>query len=45
VSVTFLSGEAPTGGLEGPSEGIATDKKIFGTSRIQRWFDRGWALD
>ncbi|HEY4928487.1 MAG TPA: FAD-dependent oxidoreductase [Acidimicrobiales bacterium] len=45
VSVTFTSGEAPTGGLDGPSEAIATDKKIFGSSRIQRWFDRTWALD
>ena len=45
VSVTFLSGQAPSGGMEGPSEAIATEKKVFGTSRIQRWFDRPWALD
>ena len=45
VSVTFLSGQAPAGGMEGPSEAIAADKKVFGTSRIQRWFDRPWALD
>jgi sulfide:quinone oxidoreductase len=45
VTVTFLSGQAPSGGMEGPSEAIATDKKVFGTSRIQRWFDRPWALD
>ena len=44
VTVTFLSGEAPTGGLEGPSEAIAADKVAFGTSRVQRWFDRQWAV-
>lgn len=42
VSVTFLSGQAPTGGLEGPSEAIAGDKRIFGTSRIERWFGNTW---
>jgi sulfide:quinone oxidoreductase len=43
VSVTFLSGEAPVGALEGPSLEISADKSAFGTSRIQRWFDRTWA--
>jgi sulfide:quinone oxidoreductase len=38
VSVTFLSGAAPVGDLEGPSAAIAADKVEFGTSRIQRWF-------
>jgi sulfide:quinone oxidoreductase len=38
VSVTFLSGEAPVGDLEGPSAAIAADKGEFGTSRIRRWF-------
>jgi sulfide:quinone oxidoreductase len=42
VSVTFLSGQAPVGDLEGPSQAIATDKQEFGTSRIQRWFNRTW---
>ena len=42
VSVTFLSGQAPVGDLEGPSELIAADKADFGTNRIQRWFDRLW---
>jgi len=42
VSVTFLSGAAPVGALEGPSLEIADDKDDFGTSRIQRWFDRSW---
>ena len=40
VSATFLSGAAPVGDLEGPSEAIADDKRDFGQSRIQRWFDR-----
>jgi sulfide:quinone oxidoreductase len=39
VNVTFLSGQAPNGALEGPSEAIAADKVEFGSSRIQRWFD------
>jgi sulfide:quinone oxidoreductase len=42
VNVTFLSGQAPFGDLEGPSELIAADKAHFGISRIQRWFDRAW---
>ncbi len=42
VSVTFLPGQAPSGDLDGPSELIAADKAAFGTSRIQRWFDRPW---
>jgi sulfide:quinone oxidoreductase len=43
VTVTFLSGAPPVGALEGPSQEIAADKSEFGTSRIQRWFDRSWA--
>jgi sulfide:quinone oxidoreductase len=39
VSVTFLSGAAPVGDLDGPSQAIADDKRQFGQSRIQRWFD------
>jgi sulfide:quinone oxidoreductase len=42
VSVTFLSGAAPVGDLEGPSPSIAADKVEFGTTRVQRWFDRSW---
>ena len=38
VSVTFLSGAAPVGDLEGPSAAIAADKDEFGSSRIRRWF-------
>ncbi len=43
VDVTFLSGQAPVGALDGPSEAIAAEKSHFGSSRIQRWFDRTWS--
>ncbi len=42
VDVTFLSGQAPVGDIEGPSELIAGEKHEFGTSRVRRWFDRAW---
>jgi len=42
VEVTFLSGQAPHGDMEGPSAALAGDKAAFGASRIQRWFDRAW---
>ncbi len=42
VDVTFLSGQAPQGGLEGPSPMLAAEKADFGTSRVQRWFGRTW---
>jgi sulfide:quinone oxidoreductase len=38
VDVTFLSGQRPVGGLEGPSSELAGDKIDFGVSRIGRWF-------
>jgi sulfide:quinone oxidoreductase len=40
VNVTFLSGAAPVGDIEGPSQAIAADKDEFGTSRVRRWFGR-----
>jgi sulfide:quinone oxidoreductase len=40
VNVTFRSGQAPTGGLEGPSADLVADKAEFGSSRIERWFGR-----
>jgi sulfide:quinone oxidoreductase len=43
VDVTFLSGQAPTGELEGPSLALAADKAAFGTDRIRRWFGRDWS--
>jgi sulfide:quinone oxidoreductase len=42
VDVTFLSGETPVGGFERPTQVIAAVKREFGSSRIQRWFDRTW---
>ena len=43
VDVTFRSGSAPRGTIEGPSVAIAAEKSDFGSSRIRRWFDREWA--
>jgi sulfide:quinone oxidoreductase len=43
VDVTFLSGQAPFGDMDGPSEAFAADKVDFGSSRIQRWFGRTWS--
>jgi sulfide:quinone oxidoreductase len=42
VGVTFRSGQPPTGNYEAPSELLAAEKAEFGSSRIQRWFDRAW---
>ncbi len=42
VEVTFLSGDAPRGALEGPSTGLAADKERFGADRVRRWFGRDW---
>ena len=42
VDVTFLSGAAPVGEIEGPSLALAASKAEFGSSRIGRWFDRDW---
>jgi sulfide:quinone oxidoreductase len=42
VDVTFVSGQAPRGLLEGPSPALAAEKADFGSSRVQRWFGRTW---
>jgi sulfide:quinone oxidoreductase len=42
VEVRFVSGQAPAGTYDAPSEMLAADKAAFGTSRIQRWFGREW---
>ena len=42
VDVTFLSGQAPTGALEGPSAALAADKVAFGADRVLRWFGQEW---
>ena len=44
VDVTFASGQAPHGELEGPSAVLAADKVEFGTSRVRRWFGREWSM-
>ncbi len=44
VEVTFLAGEAPAGNFEGPSVELLSQKVEFGSSRIQRWFDRTWTV-
>jgi sulfide:quinone oxidoreductase len=42
VDVTFLSGQSPVGGLEGPSPELAADKTAFGSERSRRWFGQAW---
>src|SRR5271155_472822 len=42
VSVTFATGQAPSGTYEAPSAALAVDKGEFGSSRIRRWFGREW---
>jgi sulfide:quinone oxidoreductase len=42
VDVTFVSGQAPHGKWEEPSIALAADKAKFGSTRMQRWFDRPW---
>jgi len=42
VDVMFVSGRPPTGTFDAPSQAIAVDKEVFGSSRIQRWFGRAW---
>jgi sulfide:quinone oxidoreductase len=42
VAVTFAAGKPPSGTYEAPSIALAADKEQFGSSRIQRWFDRDW---
>ncbi|SDF90513.1 sulfide:quinone oxidoreductase [Terriglobus roseus] len=37
VDVTFLHGP-PVGSYQAPSEAMAAEKSLFGSSRIQRWF-------
>jgi sulfide:quinone oxidoreductase len=40
VGVTFVKGQPPTGTYEAPSAMLASEKAEFGTTRVQRWFDR-----
>ena len=46
VDVDFLSGPKPTGTFQEPSEALAAEKALFGSSRLQRWSDNrcgNWA--
>jgi sulfide:quinone oxidoreductase len=43
VDVTFLTGEAPRGTFEGPSEALTRDKSEFSSRRALRWFGRPWS--
>ena len=43
VDVTFSPGAAPSGSFEAPSGELAAQKSDFGSSRVQRWFDREWS--
>jgi sulfide:quinone oxidoreductase len=38
VDVNFLGGPKPTGTFEPPSDALVEEKKLFGSSRVQRWF-------
>jgi sulfide:quinone oxidoreductase len=38
VDVDFLSGPKPVGTFQEPSMALGREKKIFGSSRIERWF-------
>ena len=42
VDVTFLSGAAPVGEIQGPSLDLASSKAEFGSSRVMRWLDGLW---
>ncbi|MBZ5738862.1 NAD(P)/FAD-dependent oxidoreductase [Nocardioides mangrovi] len=42
VDVTFVSGQAPHGTLQGPSTELSRDKTAFGAERVRRWFGRDW---
>ena len=43
VDVTFRSGQAPAGTMQGPSAELMARKSEFGTERVRRWFGRDWA--
>ncbi|MBZ2195576.1 FAD-dependent oxidoreductase [Ruania sp. N2-46] len=43
VDVTFLPGQAPFGGMDGPSLPNGVEKQRFGADRARRWFGRDWA--
>jgi sulfide:quinone oxidoreductase len=38
VDVDFLTGPKPTGTFQTPSASLVAEKKVFGSSRLERWF-------
>jgi sulfide:quinone oxidoreductase len=40
VDVDFLSGPKPTGTFQAPSAALVAEKKLFGSSRVTRWFGK-----
>jgi len=40
VDVDFLSGPRPTGTFQPPSEALVAEKRLFGSSRLERWFGK-----
>lgn len=42
VDVTFHAGDRPFGTMQGPAREFAEDKRLFGSSRIRRWFGTEW---
>jgi sulfide:quinone oxidoreductase len=40
VDVEFLKNAKPSGTFQEPSEALAVEKALFGSSRVQRWFGR-----
>jgi sulfide:quinone oxidoreductase len=40
VDVDFFSGPKPTGAFSQPSQALAAEKDLFGSSRVGRWFGR-----
>jgi sulfide:quinone oxidoreductase len=42
VDLTFLSGQAPAGDIDGPSPDLVADKTAFGSDRSRRWFGTTW---
>jgi sulfide:quinone oxidoreductase len=42
VEAIFEPGQAPHGNYTPPSDALMAEKHAFGTSRVQRWFDRAW---
>jgi sulfide:quinone oxidoreductase len=40
VDVDFLGGPRPTGTFQPPTAALIAEKKLFGSSRLERWFGK-----